>query len=122
MTKTSLQRILWKANVHNLWETRIFVLSKNDIIYVQIGDGSQLMDDDVDEDGKKCDGYLDYKISSWNEEGSYFEEGDGGILTYAKDKGEDALYGELYTRMYDLLLYLYEDAVKEEGFDVQVLH
>lgn len=120
MTKELVQEIIRKANIQDAWETRVFVPTENVVIYVQVGDGSQLTKEDVDADGRRCNGYLDYTISYWNEEGSFFVEGDGGIFAYVVT-GVDIDGGELYTRIYDLLVYLYGNLVKEDKFTIQIL-
>lgn len=66
MTKHKLQKILEKAGIQtNTMELRVFVPTENAVIYMQVGDGSQL-DRDEDESGTPYDGYIDYKTSEWD--------------------------------------------------------
>ena len=120
MTKHKLQKILEKAGIQtSTMELRMFIPTENTAIYMQVGDGSQL-DGDEDENGTPYDGYIDYKMSEWDYDENCFTEGDGGIFEYVAN-AEDATFGELYSRVYDILCYLYEDAVKDADFAVQVL-
>ena len=120
MTKHKLQKILEKAGIQtNTMELRVFVPTENAVIYMQVGDGSQL-DRDEDESGTPYDGYIDYKTSEWDYDENCFAEGDGGIFEYVAN-AEDAILGELYSRVHDVLCYLYEDAVEDADFAVQVL-
>ena len=86
---------------------------------MQVGDGSQL-DGDTDEDGIPYDGYLDYKVSDWDEDENCFREGDGGIFEY-RASGEDALFGELYGRAYETLCEIYGEEVIEDMDSSKVL-
>ena len=82
MTKHKLQKILEKAGIQtNTMELRVFVPTENAVIYMQVGDGSQL-DRDEDESGTPYDGYIDYKTSEWDYDENCFAEGDGGIFEY----------------------------------------
>lgn len=120
MTKRKLQKILKNAGIQtSTMELRVFIPTENTAIYMQVGDGSQL-DGDEDENGTPYDGYIDYKMSEWDYDENCFTEGDGGIFEYVAN-AEDATFGELYSRVYDILCYLYEDAVKDADFAVQVL-
>lgn len=111
MTKKELQEKMEKNDIlSDTLETRFFLPTENAVVYMQVGDGSQL-DGDADEDGIPYDGYLDYKVSDWDE--NCFREGDGGIFEY-RISGEDALFGELYGRAYETLCEIYgEDAIKD---------
>lgn len=106
MTKKELQKLMEKNGIlSDTLEMRFFLPAENAVVYMQVGDGSQL-DGDTDEDGIPYDGYLDYKISDWDAGGSCFQEGDGGIFEY-RISGEDAMFGELYGRAYETLCDIY---------------
>lgn len=63
MTKKELQKQMEKSCIlSNTLEMRFFLPVENAVVYMQVGDGSQL-DGDTDEDGILYDGYLDYKVS-----------------------------------------------------------
>ena len=79
MTKRKLQKILEKAGIQtNTLELRVFIPTENTVIYMQVGDGSQL-DGDEDENGTPYDGYIDYKTSEWDYDENCFTEGDGAF-------------------------------------------
>ena len=65
MTKKELQKQMDKSYIlSDTLEMRFFLPTENAVVYMQVGDGSQL-DGDTDEDGIPYDGYLDYKVSDW---------------------------------------------------------
>ena len=120
MTKKKLQKMMEKNGIlPDTLEIRFFLPTENAVIYMQVGDGSQL-DGDEDEDGIPYDGYLDYKISDWDEGENCFQEGDGGIFEY-RISGEDALFGELYGRAYETLCDIYGAEAMEDMDASQVL-
>lgn len=120
MTKKELQKQMDKSYIlSDTLEMRFFLATENAVVYMQVGDGSQL-DGDTDEDGIPYDGYLDYKVSDWDEDENCFREGDGGIFEY-RASGEDALFGELYGRAYETLCEIYGTEVMEEMDPSQVL-
>lgn len=120
MTKKELQKQMEKSYIlSDTLEMRFFLPTENAVVYMQVGDGSQL-DGDTDEDGIPYDGYLDYKVSDWDEDENCFREGDGGIFEY-RASGEDALFGELYGRAYETLCEIYGEEAIEDMDSSQVL-
>lgn len=120
MTKKELQHQMEKNGIlSDTLDVRFFLPTENAVVYMQVGDGSQL-DGDTDEDGIPYDGYIDYKISDWDENESCFQEGDGGIFEY-HISGEDALFGELFGRAYETLCEIYGAEVIETIGASQIL-
>ena len=120
MTKEELQTIMEIAGIKtNTLELKMYLPSEEAVVYMQVGDGSQL-DGDCDDNGEEYNGYIDYKCSDWDDCENCFREGDGGIFEYVAT-GEDATFGELYAKAYDTLVSIYGDHVTDPKFEVQIM-
>lgn len=120
MKKNDLIKQLHNAGVDAATlEIRLFIPSANELLYMQVGDGSQLDDEDCDEDDVPYDNYIDYTEYDWD--GNEFDEIDGGIFAYHTTK-EDSSFGELAAHMYATLCFIYdEETVENKNFTVQLL-
>lgn len=120
MKKEKLRRLLKKHGIaEDALDVRLYIPSVDEFVYMQVGDGSQLDRDDRDENGIPYDSYIDYTQHTWNSD--EFTEEDGGLYMYRLGK-QDEKYGELISRVYDTLGFIYgDDEVEDDEFQVVVL-
>ena len=88
---------------YDRFEAFVFLPSKKSIVYMQEGCGDQLMQEDLD---AGYNDYVDYKICSYNESLSKFEEGDGGIFLYNNKECS----GSWHTKIGDTIKFAFDEA------------
>lgn len=115
MTKFTLEQYLKNGFAED--DILLYVPSENEIIYMQLGDGSQLDAEDI---AKGFTGYIDYTVSAFDADGdNYFSEKDGGLFLYQETEEDEE---EFLHHIFDALTFIYsDDIVNDSDFDVILL-
>lgn len=115
-SREDCQSILLEHGFSGEYDLLLYVPSVNECVYMQTGDGSQLISEDY-ENG--FDSYIDYKTSVFGKSTeNCFEEGDGGLYMY---KSTASIAEDFLNHVYDVLLEIYGNTVSDDDFTIMFM-